>query len=118
MELGHGFVPRIDARNYKAVERCLSSGAANLFQPGLDLPWVIAEGPWAEVHGQSLLGTCRERDTKVLIDTQAWRYREPATFSVPKLMEVSHAPSAPLNELTADQFKSFVGRNLDAQAAL
>ena len=118
MEFGHGFMPRIDARNYKAVERCLASGSDNLFQAGLDLPWAIAEGPWAEVNGQSLLSSCRERGTKVLIDTQAWRYREATTFSVPKLMDVSHAPSGPLDELTADQFRAFVVRNLDTQASL
>lgn len=24
MDFGHGFIPRVDARNYKAVERCLT----------------------------------------------------------------------------------------------
>jgi len=117
MELGHGFLLRIDAQNYKAVERCLASGSDNLFQAGLDLPWAIAEGPWAEVNGQSLLSSCRERGTKVLIDTEAWRYREPATFSVPKLIDVSHAPRSPLDELTP-QFHAFVAQNPNAQRVL
>jgi hypothetical protein len=35
MDLGHGFLPRIDARNYKAVERCLPRGGPGLFSVGL-----------------------------------------------------------------------------------
>ncbi|MHB8328619.1 MAG: hypothetical protein ACYDD6_03160 [Acidimicrobiales bacterium] len=47
MDLGHGFLPRIDARNYKAVERSLPRDGPGLFNVGLDLPWAILEGPWA-----------------------------------------------------------------------
>lgn len=100
MELGHGFLPRVDARNYKAVERCMAPGSSNLFQAGLELPWATAEGPWAESNGESFLNSCRERGTKVLIDTHAWRYREPATFAVPKLMDVRTPPGATRRPLT------------------
>lgn len=41
MNLGRGFLPRIDARNYKAVERCLPRDGPGLFNVGLDLPWAI-----------------------------------------------------------------------------
>jgi hypothetical protein len=36
MDLGHGFLPRIDARNYKAVERCLPRDGPGLFNVDLD----------------------------------------------------------------------------------
>ena len=35
MEFGHGFLPRVDARNYKAVERRLPSDGPSLFHEGL-----------------------------------------------------------------------------------
>jgi hypothetical protein len=54
----------------------------------------------------------------VLVDTQAWRYRDAATFTVPKLMDVAHAPPAPLDELTAQQFSAFVMCNLETQASM
>jgi hypothetical protein len=47
VDFGHGFIPRIDARNYKAVERCLPRSGPSLFQEDVELPWVILEGPWA-----------------------------------------------------------------------
>jgi hypothetical protein len=36
MELGHGFLRVIDARNYKAVERCLPRDGPGLFNVGLE----------------------------------------------------------------------------------
>jgi hypothetical protein len=51
MELGHAFLPRVDARNFKAVERCLSRDGPTLFHEALDLPWVILEGPWSLQRG-------------------------------------------------------------------
>jgi hypothetical protein len=47
MDFGHGSLPRIDAENYKAVERCLPRDGPGLFSVGLDLPWASLEGPWA-----------------------------------------------------------------------
>lgn len=47
MDLGHGFIPRIDARNYKAVERCLTRDGPGLFHEALNLPWAVLEGTWA-----------------------------------------------------------------------
>jgi hypothetical protein len=72
MDLGHGFLPRIDARNYKAVERCLPRDGPGLFNVGLDLPWVVLEGPWALQHGASTIELCRDRGVSFLVDTQAW----------------------------------------------
>lgn len=38
MDLGHGIIRRVDARNYKAVERCLTRDGPGLFHEGLDMP--------------------------------------------------------------------------------
>ena len=64
MDLGHGFLPRIDARNYKAVERCLPRDGPGLFNVGLDLPWAILEGPWALQRGASTIELCRDRGSR------------------------------------------------------
>jgi len=37
MDLGHGFLRRIDAWNYKGVELCLPRDRPGLFNVGLDL---------------------------------------------------------------------------------
>ena len=52
----------------------------------------------------------------MLIDTQAWRYREPATFQVPKFMATSYAPPAPISSAQAEHHREFVKRDLVAQA--
>jgi hypothetical protein len=95
MDLGHGFLPRIDARNYKAVERRLPRDGPGLFNVGLDLPSAILEGPWALQHGASTIELCRDRGISFLIDTQAWRYRDSRTFFVEKFMATPYAPPAP-----------------------
>ncbi len=43
MDLGHGFIPRLEARNYMAVERCLARDGPGMFHEGLDLPWGVVE---------------------------------------------------------------------------
>jgi hypothetical protein len=118
MNLGHGFLPRVDARNFKAVERCLLRDGDGLFHEGLQLPWAVVEGPWALSGGQSALEMCRDRDVSVLIDTQAWRYHEPRTFAVEKFTTVRHAPAAPLSITDRDDMRTFIGADLELQAAL
>lgn len=118
MDFGHGFLPRIDARNYKAMERCLTRGAEGLFHEGLDLPWAILEGPWAMQRGSATIELCRERSVSYLVDTQAWRYREPDTFSVEKFASVPHAPTRPLPASSRDSVRDYVAADLDAQASL
>ncbi len=90
MDLGHGFLPRIDARNFKAVERCLLRDGPTLFHEALDLPWVTLEGPWSLQRGSATIELFRDRNVKYLIDTQAWRYRDERTFAVDKF---TSAPS-------------------------
>lgn len=118
MDLGHGFLPRIDARNYKAVERCLPRDGPGLFNVGLDLPWAILEGPWALQHGAPTIELCRDRGVSFLVDTQAWRYHDPRTFLVEKFATTPYAPAGPLAASDRSALNRFVEANLEAQATL
>lgn len=57
----------------------------------------------------------RDYRTQILVDTQAWRYREAATFSVPKYTDIPYAPSAPLTDLSNDALADFVRGDLSVQ---
>jgi hypothetical protein len=118
MDLGHGFLPRIDARNYKAVERCLPREGPGLFNVGLDVPWAIFEGPWALQHGTSTIELCRDRGISFLVDTQAWRYRDPRTFLVEKFTTTPYAPAGPLAGNDRSALVGFVEADLGTQASL
>ena len=118
MDLGHGFLPRIDARNYKAVERCLPRDGPGLFSVGLDLPWAILEGPWALQHGAPTIELCRDRGVSFLVDTQAWRYHDPRTFLVEKFARTPYAPAGPLGASDRSALSRFVEADLQAQASL
>lgn len=118
MDLGHGFIPRVDARNYKAVERCLTRDGPGLFHEALDLPWAVLEGPWALQHGAATLELCRDRGVSFLVDTQAWRYRDARTFLVDKFTSPPYAPASPLSPSDGAQLRSFVAGDLEAQARL
>src|SRR5579875_862802 len=117
MDLGHGFLPRIDARNYKAVERCLPRDGPGLFSVGLDLPWAILEGPWALQHGAPTIELCRDRGVSFLVDTQAWRYHDPRTFLVEKFARTPYAPAGPLGASDRSALSRFVEADLDAHPA-
>ena len=118
VDFGHGFIPRIDARNYKAVERCLPRSGPSLFQEDVELPWVIHEGPWATVQGKATIELCRFRGTKFMVDTQAWRYRDARTFSMKKFIEVPHAPAGPIFTVDKSELRDFVRADLALQASL
>lgn len=118
MDLGHGFIPRVDARNYKAVERCLTRDGPGLFHEALEVPWMVLEAPWALQRGAATLELCRDRGVSVLVDTQAWRYRDPRTLLVEKFAAPPYAPSSPLNLSAPAGMRSFVGADLEAQASL
>lgn len=116
LNLGHGFLPRIDQRNHPAVERCLGDVQASLYsEERLRLPWAIVEGPWADRH-PPLLSQCADLGIDMLIDTQGWRYREEATFDVPKFLTTSYAPGEPIAASEANRHREFVKRDLVAQA--
>lgn len=118
MDLGHGFIPRVDARNYKAVERCLTRDGPGLFHEALDVPWAVLEGPWALQHGAATLELCRDRGVSVLVDTQAWRYRDARTLRVDKFTAPPYAPTSPLSLSAPADMRSFVGADLETQASL
>ncbi len=116
LKFGHGFIPRIGKGNYKAVDRCL--GPASLFGGGsLALPWVIVDGPWAEGRPE-LLETLRANETKLLVDTFAWRYRYSATLGVVKLSRSSWAPGKPVDPFDIKRVNRFVVNNVRAQSRL
>ena len=115
MHWGHGFLPRIHAGNAAAVDRCLEPPM--LDGSLLDLPWALVEAPWA-LRKPALLDHLRSYRTQLLVDTQAWRYREEDTFSVRKFADVPYAPKEPLSHLSEKEFDDFVRRDLDAQASL
>lgn len=118
MDLGHGFIPRIDARNYRAVERCLSSSSPGLLHQALDLPWAIVEAPWAVAGGGHTLQLLHDRSVSFLVDTQAWRYRDARTFTVGKFASTPYAPRSPLSLDDLPTLRSFVAADLDTQARL
>lgn len=115
MNWGHGFLPRIHAGNYRAVDRSLEP--PTLDGSNLELPWAIVEAPWA-AKKPALLEHLREYGTQVLIDTQAWRYREAETFSVAKFRAMPTAPDEPLDGLNEGAFQDFVRRDLELQEQL
>jgi hypothetical protein len=118
MDLGHGFIPRVDARNYKAVERCLTRDGPGLFHEALDVPWAVLEGPWALQHGAATLELCRDRGVSVLVDTQAWRYRDARTLLVDKFTAPPYAPTSPLSLSAPADMRSFVRADLETHASL
>lgn len=118
MDLGHGFLPRIDARNYKAIERCLPRDGPGLFNVGVDLPWAILEAPWALRHGAATVELCRDRGISFLVDTQAWRYRDPRTFLVEKFTATPYAPAGALAASDRPALSRFIEADLETQASL
>lgn len=118
MDFGHGFIPRIDSRNAVAVERALGAPGQLAFEtPELDLPWVIVDA-FCGAAAPNLVAHLHERGTKVLVDTQAWRYRDPRTFAVPKHRDAPWAAAQPLVYATEAELRTFVRRDLRTQAEL
>jgi len=118
VNLGHGYIPRIDGRNFKAVERCLPRDGPGLFHEGLDLPWAVLEAPWALIQGTATREFCRDRGVATIVDTQAWRYRDSRTFAVEKFAAAPYAPSSPISECSDKELASFVEECLKTQASL
>lgn len=82
------------------------------------MPWAVLEGPWALQHGAATLELCRDRRVSVLVDTQAWRYRDTRTFLVDKFTAPPYAPTSPISLSAPAQMRSFVGADLEMQASL
>lgn len=116
MDFGHGFLPRIDVSNYKALDRVL--GPRQLFDPvDLDLAWVILDGAW--VHGQSeLLERLHRSGVPYLVDTSAWRFQSHTAFDVRKLTSMRHSPGEAWSSTELGEFHRFVADDLQYQASL
>lgn len=116
LNLGHGFVPRIDQSNYRALGRAL--GPRSLFDPSeLRLPWVLLDGTWV-IDNRDLFGQLESAGTRYLIDTAAWRFQHASAQTVAKLTALDHAPAAAWFELTLDDYRRFVAHDLRLQASL
>ncbi|MYG94717.1 MAG: hypothetical protein F4138_07015 [Acidimicrobiia bacterium] len=116
LEFGRGFIPRIGKDNYKAVDRCV--GPANLFSDvALEVPWAIVDGAWAEGKPE-LLDTLKVNGTKLIVDTDGWRYRYETTGEIVKLCRASWAPSGPVNIVDKFQCRELIEKSLRAQSEL
>lgn len=116
LDLGHGFLPRIDQSNYRALGRAL--GPRSLFDPApLHLPWVLLDGAWVG-DNRDLLDQLRAAGTRYLVDTAAWRFQHASAQQVAKLTALDHAPTATWSELTLDDYRRFVAEDLRLQASL
>ncbi len=74
MEFGHGFLPRIDKRNWTGVDRTLGPPGRLPLGDGLELPWAITDHAYAHKLS-SMVGALHDHDVKVICDSSAWRYR-------------------------------------------
>lgn len=111
---GHGFVPRVGAKNRLQIDRSLSP--PDLFGEAAQLPWAIVDQQWAHTKPH-LLDHMRDGGTRLLFDSQAWRYREPPTFEIAKFGNLPHAPTEPI-EAAGTDLRDFVRRDIAAQARL
>lgn len=74
MDWGHGFIPRIDQRNWAGVDRALGPpGRLPLDGPPLDVPWTIVDLACARTK-PSVLAELRAHGVKILLDGSGWRY--------------------------------------------
>lgn len=104
--------------DHRGVERALALAASQtLFGGDLDVPWLLAEGPWASDE-PPLLGHRSELGFRVLVDTQAWRYRHTETFSVEKFRTAPWAPSEPLDVEDHRVIERFAVADVRGQVAM
>ncbi len=95
LDFGHGFVPRIDKRNWTGVDSALGPPGRRPFDDPLDLPWAIADLSFTH-RKPTIVTDLHAHGVKVLADSSAWRYREASTFSIEAMMSVPYAPIDPL----------------------
>lgn len=116
VDFGHGFIPRIDKSNYRALERVLQP--RSLFDVAdVGLAWVILDGAWAPSNTE-VLSVLKREGVRYLIDTTAWRFQHGSAFEIAKYRSLPHAPDRPWEELTAEDFGRFVTADLRFQAEL
>lgn len=89
---GHGFIPRITARNRAGIARALSP--ADLFGGAPPVPHVVVEAPDA-LADPSLVSGLQQPGRRIHVDTQAWRFGYASTWQTPKWAGVPYAPDGP-----------------------
>ena len=118
MDWGHGFIPRIDRRNWSAVDRALGPpGRLPVDGTLLDLPWTIVDLDYAR-YRPSVIGELHAHGAKIVLDGGGWRYRESATFSVAAFTKRPFAPTQPLDLSDRSGIVEYVQAELREQCAL
>lgn len=116
LDFGHGFLPRVEQGNYRALGRTL--GPQSLFDPEpASLPWVVLDGSWVAANPDSL-PMLRTAGTRYSIDTATWRFQSDSAFSVARLVNLAHAPTRSWPELSVDDVQRFIADDLRFQASL
>lgn len=113
MDLGHGFVPRVDKRNWSGIDRARGPPGRLPLDDPLDLQWVIVDLSWA-LAKPSIIDALHAHGLKAIGDPSAWRYREHTTFTIETMATAPYAPTAPIGSERAT-LRSFVERVLGAQ---
>jgi hypothetical protein len=116
MDFGHGFVPRIDKRNWSGIDRALGPAGRLPLDDPLELPWVILDLAWA-LGKPSIVDALHAHGVRVIGDASAWRYREQATFTIETMATAPYAPTAPIRS-DGTAIRSFVEHVLRAQAEI
>lgn len=116
LDFGHGFVPRIDKRNWIGVDRALGPPGRLPLGYGVDLRWVIVDHAYAHLRPE-MVQALRDHDVRVLCDSSAWRYRESVTFSIEAMAKAPYAPPRPI-DAPGEDLRSFVEADLRCQAEI
>ena len=116
LSFGHGFIPRIGRDNHRALDRALAPPSLFGDEPS-EIPWVIVDGAWAKPD-TALLTQLRNLGTRILVDSQSWRFADERTWEVGKYASLDHRPSAPLDLKDTDALAAFVEADLEWQLAL
>jgi hypothetical protein len=89
---GDGYIPRVSARYRAGIMQAL--GPSDLFtQDVIKIPYVIVDARLALDDGEISAGFA-DRNVKVIIDTQSWRYSDPRTWQS-KWSTLPYVPSRP-----------------------
>lgn len=116
MDFGHGFLPRIDKRNWTGVDRALGPAGRLPLGDGVDLPWAVVDHAYACAR-PSMREALTAHDVRLIVDASAWRYRETATFAVDSMTAAPYAPSEPIDG-RGDALRHLVESDLRSQCEM
>jgi hypothetical protein len=112
---GHGFIPRLTARNRSGVMRALAPADLTGGEP-INMPWAVVDAATA-IADPALMTILREAGTNRLVDTEAWRYSDARTWQVDRWATLPHTPAAPYDG-SERWIQDYVRRDLQLQASL